>query len=143
MQLATAYLRGSVVVTHSASQTTAGVWIASDPVSRCDAANSDCVGRAVIDALAASESGVPHPSLEEMSRLFNPVLRVAEVSTWRTFAARAKCVQISSDGVRAILRPMTNRGKDGFEPKETQPQVAELAVLDIANALLCAFQDAD
>jgi hypothetical protein len=116
MKSATAYKKGNALYLHSSSKTTAGVWIATPPFVKVEMdSTASAKGEAVIQALNASEEGVPHPT--NWNGRIDPLLDLAGVKTWATFMKNAVCVDVESDGEQLKLIPMRNLGpKDGFEP---------------------------
>jgi hypothetical protein len=116
VKAATIYERKGKLYAHSSSKTTAGVWVINAPTLTADKANFGEVGRVIRECLAASREGVPHPS--SFANLFDPVLALADVSSFGTFVKSAKCVEIeTNDGVTAALIPTRNEGvDDGFSP---------------------------
>ncbi len=113
---ATVYLRKSQYLIHAMSQTTAGVWILSEPCTALASTQSDReLGTAVGAALDASRTGVPHPT--EWKGVFDPMLRLAGVKTWNAFATGAASADVEHDGVRIAVVPATiERPRDGFRP---------------------------
>lgn len=116
MKAATAYKRGNILYLHSSSKTTAGVWIATPPFATVLTDTTVLAkGEAILEAINASQDGVPHPT--SWNGLINPLLELAGVRTWATFMKSAVCVGIEFDDGRLKLIPNRNLGpKDGFEP---------------------------
>ena len=114
MRASTIYERGGVLYLHSQSRTTAGVWILSAPAFAVGKEYPDEVGRAICECLTASHENVPHPT--SFARLFDPVLELAGVRTWRAFAKSAKCVEVeTSDDATVVLSSTRNAGPtEGF-----------------------------
>jgi hypothetical protein len=108
------YLRGNDVFIHASSQTTAGVWIFSPPCARLDAASPDAdVGLGVLEALGGSQSGVRHPAV--WTGLITPLLKLAKVKSWATFAKNASCADAVEESGRITVIPTRNLGeKEGF-----------------------------
>ena len=103
-----------MLIVHPSSQTTAGVWIAQEPLLVLDVdAPSSEKGRALRDSLAASVSNVPHP--RSWAHHFDRFLEVADVKNWRAFVKNTRSVGVEDDGVSLILTPSRNQGaRDGF-----------------------------
>jgi hypothetical protein len=116
MKRASAYKRRDGWYIHADSTTEVGIWMATPPYIKLDSdASLEAVGRAVLDALAASQQGVPHPPFNELDDKFDPKLKLAGVKTWATFAKRTLCVGITSDSQWLTVEPWENKGaKDGF-----------------------------
>jgi hypothetical protein len=142
MKRATAYQRGERIILHASSKTKAGVWILSAPVLAADQTDPRHLGEGVLEALDGSREGVPHPI--SWKGIFDPVLQLAGVKSWGTFAKMAKCVQIEFGTNRIALLPTKNLGaKDGFEPLPAKLRSSSPVTADIGNALLFAFRDAE
>jgi len=143
MKKATAYKKNSIIIT-PLSMTTAGVWIASSPaVSVAEDKVRSVLGVAVLDALAASQHGVAHPSQADWEKVAEPVLKLANAKSWNAFAMGAKCVGIELSTNRVSFVPRKNEGpRGGFSDIEEQrrdcPPVAE----SVGAALTEAFEDA-
>jgi hypothetical protein len=126
---ATVYMRRQQFLIHALSKTTDGVWILSEP---CSALAIECddrgLGTAIRRTLEGSLPEVPHPS--SWNKVFEPMLRLAGVKTWKAFATGSACIQIETDGNQVVLIPQTNRGpKEGFEP-----DLSRAATLESASA---------
>ena len=126
---ATVYMRRQQFLIHALSRTTDGVWLLSEP---CSALAIECddrgLGSAIRRALDGSLAEVPHPS--SWNHVFEPMLSLAGVTTWKAFATGAACIQIETDGNHVVLIPQTSRGpKEGFEP-----DLARAATLESASA---------
>ncbi len=126
MQRATVYSRSGSVLMHASSRTTDGVWILSEPCLRLDDDSSnEELGEAVRRVLAGSSSPVRHPT--QWKGLFEPMLRVAGVKSWKAFSKNTLCVQVELDGDRLELIPTNNLGVDeGFEPNEVKKKSATM-----------------
>jgi hypothetical protein len=81
--------RSDFITVHSQSKTTAGVWILTEPVIQV-AKTSVEIGRAGRACLDASIRDVPHPAT--FKNLFDPVLVIAGVTTFRSFLKSAHSV---------------------------------------------------
>lgn len=116
MKAAAVYKKGDAYYLHSSSKTTTGVWIATAPFLKIDAKSTPSTkGEAVIQALAASQDVVPHPT--SWAGLVSPLLELASVKSWVTFTKHAKCVDVEADGESIRLVPNNNLGsKEGFGP---------------------------
>jgi hypothetical protein len=94
------------------SRTTAGLWIASEPVkvlaSETDIAT---VAQSVRIALAASRDGVAHPT--DWKAVLQPLLNGAKIKSWNAMQKSAKMVgiEMSDDELRVV--PSRNGGTSG------------------------------
>ncbi len=127
---ATIYLRHGDILVHSSSRTTAGVWILSEPCTRLDSdCSNEALGNAVRAALQGSRSDVPHPAV--WTGLVQPLLKLAKVKSWETFAKGALSASVEEEAGRISLIPSRNLGaKEGF----THDVDAALVVPDTASA---------
>jgi hypothetical protein len=87
MQTATAYLRKNKVFVHPDARTTDGVWIFWLPVLMQDAVDGAELDAKILEALANSREGVPHPT--DWTGLGEPLLQAAGVKSWNSFAHSA------------------------------------------------------
>ncbi len=139
MKLATLYERKGKVFVHSASRTTAGVWIINAPVLAIDLQNIAAIGDAVRKCLAASREGVPHPQV--FANVFEPVLLLAGVKSFSTFMKSAKCVEAEArDDASVTLIPMRNEGGEGgFTPLSNTAEAALDSDEAIGTAVVVAL----
>jgi hypothetical protein len=144
MKLATAYERDRKLYVHGFSQTTAGMWIFSEPMLT-PAEESGEVGRAIRECLAASHSGVPHPIQLELDVLDKPLLTLAHARSFDAFAEGAKCVQIRMDGELLTLIPLRNGGpREGFVALEEKTQtIVPESDEELGSAVLAALAMAE
>lgn len=114
MKAATIYERKGKLFVHSSSKTVAGLWVISRPVLATEKDDIALLGRSVKECLAASHECIPHPA--SFKNLFDPVLALAGVKSFRTFIKSAKCVEVeASDSAILILIPTRNEGaENGF-----------------------------
>jgi hypothetical protein len=116
MKTATIYEHRDKLYVHGNSRTTAGVWLLSMPVLVVAKEQVGEVGRAIRECLAASRDGILHPT--SFTNLFDPVIALAGVKSYGTFAKWAKCVEVETTGDAAVtLIPTRNEGvRGGFSP---------------------------
>lgn len=151
---AAAYRIGDAIILHASSRTTAGLWILSTPVLACDAGDTLQLGKGILAALEGSVDGVPHPT--SWKGRFDPVLRLAGVRSWRSFARTASCVEIECEKASMKFEPTRNLGpKEGYEPLPGKSHHISLASGDndyghddacadmLGRALLAAFADCE
>ncbi|GLR13242.1 hypothetical protein GCM10007907_20320 [Chitinimonas prasina] len=92
----------------------------------------------MVAALNASREGVPHPN--SWGEVFEPVLMLAVVKSWRAFCESARLVNLELDGDRLRLIPSKNTvGKEGFVPLEGLTIRGSLSVGGLDKQLLRAF----
>jgi hypothetical protein len=142
MQSASAYLFGGKVVLSPDDQTTTGLWITGEPVGAYDPADPRALGEGVLQALARSRRGTPHPT--DWKGRFDPVLRAAQAKSRKAFMASARLVLITAEGGETVLEPTENRGgKEGFEGlSAARRTVGTRDPLRLGEELLMAFSDA-
>lgn len=127
---ATVFSRSTGLIVHPSSRTTDGVWILAEPCVRLSAdVPDDALGEAVLAALAASRTDVPHPT--NWKGIVQPLLAVAGVTTWAAFAKRARCVHVSLDGNgddTMHVTPTANLGpREGFEEIQNESRTLPAA----------------
>jgi hypothetical protein len=120
MKRATVYHRKGKFFAHASSQTTAGVWILSEPCLALDDTCTDHeLGSALLGALAGSENAVAHP--QSWKGLLDPLLTQAGVKSWGTFSKTATCLEVEADAGHIALIPTLNLGVDaGFQADPSQ-----------------------
>lgn len=112
MRLASAYRLRNHFFFHPDSKTTAGVWLATPPyVSLPLDSDPKTLGEAVAAALAASVSGIPHPT--SWAGLSKPRLDAAGSSSEAVFVRGARLVHVSLDAATMTLEATHNGGSKG------------------------------
>ena len=130
MKCATIYKRKDKLYFHSSSRTTAGVWIATGPfLTLEDREQPSTKGKFLKEVLGASVEEIAHPT--SWGNLFEPILKLANVKSWATFAKSADCCHAELEGNKLCFIPQRNLGpKEGYEP------IRELTLLVSYNASL-------
>jgi len=142
MKLATAYMKDGRIFLHASCKTTAGVWILCRPVLVWDRSDSGSLGEMIFDVLDGSQENVPHP--KQWKGGFDPVMQLAGVKSWSSFARSAKCVGIEFATNRVSFVPTKNLGaRDGFEPIEAKRRTSSPVKDDVGAALLRAFDESE
>jgi hypothetical protein len=117
VKAAVAYQKGDALFLHASSQTTSGLWIASPPFIKAGMNDTPSfLGSALLEALGGSLTGLPHPT--HWNAVIKPLLDLATVTTWQSFARKAKSADIMIDEHEREIRiiPSRNLGTaDGFE----------------------------
>jgi hypothetical protein len=140
MRRAAAYQRGDDIFFHPSNETTAGVWILSEPILKLKIYDSEKLGGAALYALGYSKINAPHPLV--WKGLFDPMLCESHVKSWSAFSKSAKCVEIEFWTNRISMLPTRNLGaKAGFEPIENMRKDCSPLSKDVADTLLSAFED--
>lgn len=138
MKAATIYGRGGKTYVHSSSKTTAGVWVINAPVLVVEGGDPGELGKALRECLAASSEGVPHP--KSFTNLSDPMLNLAGVKSYNTFAKSAKCVEVELHGETVTLIPTRNEGAEGgFVPISGKAQVAVSEDAALGSAAITAL----
>ncbi len=117
MKAAVAYQKGDALFLHASSQTTSGLWIASPPFIKAGMNDTPSfLGSALLEVLGGSLTGLPHPT--HWNAVIKPLLDLATVKTWQSFARKAKSADILIDEHEREIRitPSRNLGTaEGFE----------------------------
>jgi hypothetical protein len=72
---------------------------------------------------------MPHPHQNQWEMILEPLLNVAGVSTWNTFANGAVCVHVEAEGEILTIIPNVNHGaRGGFTPDEASRRSIAMAV---------------
>ncbi|MBU1515315.1 MAG: hypothetical protein KKA25_14570 [Alphaproteobacteria bacterium] len=141
--MAEAFLREARVYVCAQSMTTAGIWIWSEPFAAFDADDRDGIALGVRQALAASRSRVHHPH-PDWQGVTAPMLKLADVRSFKAFAKGARCVGILLVDDRITFTPTRNGGpKEGFVGLGDKGRAVAFAEADIADELQRAFADSD
>jgi hypothetical protein len=112
MKMAAVYRRKKNYLVHSWSKTTDGLWILRPPCIALPETSSDTeLERAIRAALDASQTGVLPP--RDPDKVVKPLLDLAGVTTWSTFAKGTAYLEVKAEGERITLVPTRN-----LEPKE-------------------------
>lgn len=116
MKDAIVYRRNDGWYLHSSSQTTDGVWIATQPFLKLPPdADLSAIGEAVMRAIDASRQSVPHPAA--WNGLFQPMLQLAGAKSWATFVKGSMCLRFEADDCVLLVTPTKNLGpKEGHLP---------------------------
>jgi hypothetical protein len=142
MKMAISYRRGERTFLHGLARTTAGVWVLTNPVLAIEGDDSIQLGKAVRDALNGSKRDIEHPT--SWKGIFDPVLRLAKVKSWSTFAKSAKCVEIVLEDDKISLFPTRNLGpRDGFVRLPGRARSSTLAVETLGAMTLLALREAE
>jgi len=109
MKRANIYKRKNVIYLHSSSMTTAGIWMATQPFVAIDISEDDVVKvNHIKNALEQSREYVPHPV--RSSNLFEPILKLAGVTSYSEFTESARSCSIELEGRRLRFIPYRNLG---------------------------------
>lgn len=141
MRFATAYRRPEGYYVHSNSQTTCGVWVATEPFIKIPVdAPIDQLGKAIEEALERSKIGMAHPS--DWSAIEYPLPELAGVKTWAAFMKHAKCANIKDVDNHIEFIPNKNLGPEkGFEQIEEETIAVPIVVnRQVGPTLLDAFE---
>jgi hypothetical protein len=96
------------IVVSALARTTVGVWIGSEPAVAVPLdATADVLGRRVLDALAGSRAGVPHPT--DWRARDEVLLRAAGETSIRSFNRGARTLSVTRTDEVFTLHP-TKRG---------------------------------
>lgn len=116
MKRVSVYCRNNGWYISSMSQTTAGVWIGTPPHLKILSDDSADLGSAVVTALEASRQSVAHP-IKWDKTLFDPMLSLAGVASWKEFVTSAARVAVAVDQEMIAIEPFENSGpNDGYTP---------------------------
>lgn len=110
---ASVHLRKNILYFSSSSQTVLSAWIGSPPYIKADfSEKDDNINKIVLDVLNASKQGVPYP--KTFNGLFEPVLTLAGVKSYRTFMKGAFCCELEEENGMVTITPTQNEGGNGF-----------------------------
>jgi len=108
------YLRSGKFFVYPYYRTTAGVLIASGPVTVLpDTAEAGELGRAILLSLQEYKNNLPHPQPSELDSLPEPILETAGVKSWSTFSKGALACLISSSQTELTFKPSRREGSRG------------------------------
>ena len=141
------YRRSDWIIIHPINKATSGIGIASPPVFRVSVgASQEEIGQAIVAALAAFTSEVPHPS--NWTNHGKEFLKAAGFRSWRALEKDAVYCNFSDDGDTFRFQPLryggTHGDKKGFQPFEASEVVVSSAVsvAEIGEAALEALRRA-
>ena len=139
---ASAYSRGGKVYLYAEARTKDGIWISTEPVMTCDPEDISALGQYILDALKRSKQGVRDPGRRK--DLTAPLLQLAGVKSYNTFARLAKNVGIRQEGDRILFIPTRNGGPGtGFVPVDKKSRETHADVEGLGKMLLVAFEDCE
>ena len=123
------------------SQTTVGLWMGVRPFLKLGVDEPAArLGEAVCEALAASRTGIPHPT--DWDAVEDPTLAMAGVKSWAKFAKHAKHVAIEDEnGTLRIIPYKQARPRGSFEQLETTITLRnDVTPAAIGEAVVKAFE---
>ena len=126
---------------HADSQTTVGLWTAVRPFLKLGVDEPAArLGEAVCEALAASRTGIPHPT--DWDAVEFPLPAMAGVKSWAKFAQCAKSVSVEDEnGTLRIIPYKQARPRGSFEQLKTAITVRnDLTPAEIGEAVVKAFE---
>ena len=111
------YFRGQDIYVSSSSRTMNGLWIDSEPRMKLEGANDSpqTLGVAVLQALAASQRGVPDP--EDLRSVGKEFLTFVGFKSLASFEKQASFFQLTLDDKESeiTVEPTTHGSRGGFE----------------------------
>ena len=108
------YKRDNGYILHANKLSTDGVWISTEPCVKLDLeTEKEEIGRKVIDLLKESEGRIEHPT--EFKGLFNFVLKVAQVRSYKKFMEHCIHCGVFLKGKVITFMPYKNDNRKGFE----------------------------
>ena len=75
--------------------------------------SNDELGGAVAKTLRGYKAGVPHPNLDELNKLTDPVLDASRLKSWSTFSRGALFCSISEEATTMRITPSRRTGSRG------------------------------
>ncbi|MFI6520868.1 hypothetical protein ACIBF1_35310 [Spirillospora sp. NPDC050679] len=140
-QSALVFMRGDQIYVVGQSRTTDGYWTDSEPYLALPANVSPTeLGAAVQQTLRASQVGVAPPANSTEKAVRSPLLRMARVRTWSTFARQATMVGLVSDGeTTTVVRYHRVRGGFAPLPSRLPSQVEARDADSLGDKLLSAL----
>jgi hypothetical protein len=100
---------------------------------RLSAGTGNDLGGAVRSALDRSRTDIPHPT--SWTGLLDPLLELAGVKSWSTFAKSALCAEVEEEGGLASVVPTDNLGASGgFQPDPSRATPSEASDLESLGA---------
>ncbi len=137
-KLAEVYERDDKWYVGPLSRATTGLWIATPPLIQLHKRDSrQCKGQAAIEALNASQHGVPVPADNE--DLVGPLLALAGVKSWAAFMSKAKYIglELENDQVTVMPHRKLPRPKGALEgmPEKAIVLPADASAEEIGAAL--------
>jgi hypothetical protein len=138
---AAAYLRKGKIYMHPDSRTTKGFWIACEPIL-VTSESEKTLGEQVLQVLAKSTDGVPHPETlvnSDSWSVIKALVKEAGVRSYEAFADSAQCVGIELEEADVLFSPTLNGGRGRrflYLKKEIRCKPVEA---EVAAALMEAF----
>jgi len=140
MEMASIYQRDGKWYVQSTSRTITGLWIATPPVVQVEARESrERKGEAVLQALNASQHGIPTPS--DGNSVAVPLLTAAKVRSWSEFMKKARSVHVEREGERLKVMPYRKTDYTGAQ-QGIPDEAVELPVSAPAEEVGAAVEEA-
>lgn len=113
-KLVSVYQRKGQLVLCPSNLTTEELWITGGPARRLDVDSAIHEKGAVVrQSLSDSRNGVPHPT--QSGGMFDPVLKLAGVRSWKTFVNGTRLVAVTEEEGQITVVPTRNGGaREGF-----------------------------
>ena len=141
-KLAVIYRRKGALFIAASHKTQAGFWVEDTETSVVESDDEGGVQRAVAEALARSQEGIPTPARDD--DLVGSLLSAAGVSSWSTFSKLAKCVDVHLGDGKLEITPYRNRGgSDGFVPMTDKAVKLPEDSPELGKAVLSALEVAE
>lgn len=144
MQRAAVYRRQDRVVVFPECQTSAGVWISSEPYVQIGAMDAAVIGQALVDSLQRSVLNCAHPT--DWTIAARPRLTAASVKSEAAFQRGASLVSVVKSAGRISVIPTRNGGAvDPGRGFSEHPSAALLLAIDapadeLGRAVIQAFE---
>ena len=108
-----------------------------------DAMNSNEVGRMIRECINESREGIPQPL--SFDSIFSPILELAGLKSYGTFAKSARCVQVrAADDCNVVFTPTRNEGADGgFSPLPLKYQASIDSGAELGRVALQALNESE
>jgi hypothetical protein len=150
-RFASVYERPDMLLVHAEAKTTAGVYVAEQPVIRLNPTVSPQeIGASVRRALAAFRTGVAHPNQYEWRDLGKPFLAAAGFRSWRALVVGAKMCNVTQKADSSFVFSITRNGgtrgdKKGFGPFGVPDQylAAHASDAELGSAVLKALESCE
>ncbi len=123
------------------SQTTTGLWMGVRPFLKIGVDEPAArLGEAICEALAASRTGIPHPT--DWDAVEVPLPAMAGVKSWAQFAKGAKCLGVEDEnGALTIIPYKKMRPRGSFEQLKTVVTVRnDIPPAELGEAVVKAFE---
>lgn len=140
MKTALALLKNGKIYIQAYAETASGGWIAFGQVHVRRTDDLESLRSSILEALAHSTRGVPHPSQQGWKDVQRPMLEAVGAKNWASLAKGARAVGLECENGIVRLIPSLDYHSDGGASLEDKAISLPLEDKDVPASLIRAFE---